>query len=56
MGNLATTPSKITVMEDDSLRLGVSLDSLVKMKKDLGYKVVHTYHHPAVGKCIVMVK
>jgi len=46
----------INITEDTALGLKVSLESLVKAELAKGYKVIHTYTHPAVGKVYVMKK
>ena len=46
--------AKIEITEDTAIGLGVSLKSLVNDKINEGYVELHRYHHPAVGKVVVM--
>jgi hypothetical protein len=43
-----------TLSEDQALRLGTTLKKLVDEQIKRGHKIVHTYFHPAVGKCVVL--
>ena len=45
---------KVTITEDQALMLEVSLQSLIDAKIKEGYKVSHTYTHPAVGLVCVL--
>ena len=42
------------ITEDQAMSMNIELKDLVKMKCKEGYKVTHTYTHPAVGLVYVL--
>jgi cellulose synthase/poly-beta-1,6-N-acetylglucosamine synthase-like glycosyltransferase len=46
--------NKMTITEDQAMSMGIELKDLVSMKLKEGYKIKHTYQHPAVGTVVVM--
>jgi hypothetical protein len=44
----------ISITEDYSLQLGVSLASLIEEKKKQGFREINRYQHPAVGTVVIM--
>lgn len=54
-GNLYTMQDKITINEDYAMSIGRNVDDMVKEKINEGYFIVHSYSHPAVGMCYVMI-
>lgn len=44
----------ITITEDQALSLSVSMYSLIQEKEEQGFRIMHKYHHPAVGLVVVM--
>jgi len=45
---------KTIITEDQAMSIGIEVNDLVKMKCKEGYKVTHTYTHPAVGLVYVL--
>ena len=48
------SPKTITVYDDDALAKGISLEEHIKGYLNKGWKIVHTYMHPAVGRAYVL--
>ena len=44
----------VTITEDKALSLNVSIESLIQDKEKQGFRIIHKYHHPAVGLVVVM--
>ena len=44
----------MTITEDQAMSMGIELKDLVSIKLKEGYKIKHTYQHPAVGTVVVM--
>jgi len=46
---------QITLSDDMAMGQGHNhVGQLVREYKQIGYKVVHSYNHPAVGQCVVV--
>jgi len=49
-------PNVVEIDQDTSLYLKRPLTDLVQEQIDKGYHVIEEYHHPAVGKVVVLQK
>ncbi len=46
--------TQITVTEDEALGKGISIETLIQEKQEMGFVPITEYSHPAVGRCVVM--
>ena len=51
-----TDMNTITITEDTALQTGVSIKWVVNVYLQHGYKIIHSYMHPAVGMVYTMQK